>query len=157
MLDLSSINFKDIYCTDEVSAKQSVRYENAIREFSKAFSSVPQAIFSAPGRTEIGGNHTDHQHGEVLAASINKDAIAVVAARDDNNVNILAEGFGMTNIDLYNLHIREDEKARLASDNCGDENYGILQQPRKRSRIGSVQMHHDLLCLSHSAIKFPFL
>lgn len=115
MLDLTKIDFKDIYCTDEASAKQSVRYENAIREFSKAFSSVPQAIFSAPGRTEIGGNHTDHQHGEVLAASINKDAIAVVAARDDNNVNILAEGFGMTNIDLYNLHIREDEKGTTAS------------------------------------------
>jgi len=115
MLDLTNIDFKDIYCTDEASAKQSVRYENAVREFSKAFSSVPQAIFSAPGRTEIGGNHTDHQHGEVLAASINKDAIAVVAARDDNNVNILAEGFGMTNIDLYNLHIREDEKGTTAS------------------------------------------
>ena len=115
MLDLTNIDFRDIYCTDEASAKQSVRYENAVREFSKAFSSVPQAIFSAPGRTEIGGNHTDHQHGEVLAASINKDAIAVVAARDDNNVNILAEGFGMTNIDLYNLHIREDEKGTTAS------------------------------------------
>ena len=115
MLDLTSVNYKDIYITDEASAKQSARYENAVSEFSKTFSSAPQAIFSAPGRTEIGGNHTDHQHGEVLAASINKDAIAVVAERKDNNVNILAEDFGMTNIDLYDLHIREDEKGTTAS------------------------------------------
>ena len=115
MLDLTSVNYKDIYITDEASAKQSTRYENAVSEFSKTFSSAPQAIFSAPGRTEIGGNHTDHQHGEVLAASINKDAIAVVAERKDNNVNILAEGFGMTEIDLYDLHIREEEKGTTAS------------------------------------------
>ena len=115
MLDLTSVNYKDIYITDEASAKQSARYEKAVSEFSKTFSSAPQAIFSAPGRTEIGGNHTDHQHGEVLAASINKDAIAVVAERKDNNVNILAEGFGMTEIDLYDLHIREEEKGTTAS------------------------------------------
>ena len=111
MLDLSSIDFKDIYITDEASALQPDRYANAVSEFNKAFEGTePAAIFSAPGRTEIGGNHTDHQHGEVLAASINKDAIAVVSPRDDNMVNVLAEGFGMTNIDLNDLSLREDEK-----------------------------------------------
>ena len=111
MLDLSSIDFKDIYITDEASALQPDRYANAVSEFNKAFEGTePAAIFSAPGRTEIGGNHTDHQHGEVLAASINKDAIAVVSPRDDKMVNVLAEGFGMTNIDLNDLSLREDEK-----------------------------------------------
>ena len=111
MLDLSSIDFKDIYITNEASALQPVRYANAVSEFNKAFEGTePAAVFSAPGRTEIGGNHTDHQHGEVLAASINKDAIAVVSPRDDNMVNVLAEGFGMTNIDLNDLSLREDEK-----------------------------------------------
>ena len=111
MLDLSSINFKDIYCTDEAAALQEARYANAVDEFKKAFEETePQAIFSAPGRTEIGGNHTDHQHGEVLAASINKDAIAVVSPRNDDNVNVYAKGFGMTNIDLTDLGIREDKK-----------------------------------------------
>ena len=111
MLDLSSIDFKDIYITDEASALQPVRYANAVSEFNKTFEGIePAAVFSAPGRTEIGGNHTDHQHGEVLAASINKDAIAVVSPRDDNMVNVLAEGFGMTNIDLNDLSLREDEK-----------------------------------------------
>ena len=111
MLDLSSVNFKDIYITDEASALQPERYANAVSEFNKTFEGIePTAVFSAPGRTEIGGNHTDHQHGEVLAASINKDAIAIVAPRNDNNVNVLAEGFGMTNIDLNDLSLREDEK-----------------------------------------------
>lgn len=111
MLDLCSIDFKDIYITDEASALQPDRYANAVSEFNKAFAATePAAIFSAPGRTEIGGNHTDHQHGEVLAASINKDAIAVVSPRDDKMVNVLAEGFGMTNIDLNDLSLREDEK-----------------------------------------------
>ena len=92
MLDLNTVNFKDIYVTDEASSLQPERYTNAVNEFIKTFNGIePQAIFSAPGRTEIGGNHTDHQHGKVLAASINKDAIAVVSPNENNNVNILAE------------------------------------------------------------------
>ena len=116
MLDLSSINFKDIYCTDEAAALQKVRYANAVDEFKKAFEiTEPQAIFSAPGRTEIGGNHTDHQHGEVLAASINKDAIAVVSESKNNQVNVLADGFGLISIDINDLELREDEKGTTAA------------------------------------------
>ncbi|MCR5328080.1 MAG: galactokinase [Saccharofermentans sp.] len=116
MLDLSSINFKDIYVTDEAAALQSGRYADAVNEFIKLFGSEePGAIFSAPGRSEIGGNHTDHQHGEVLAASINKDAIAVVSPREDNFINIFADGFGMTNIDINDLELREDEKGSTAA------------------------------------------
>ena len=116
MLDLSVIEYKDIYCTDESAAIQKDRYEKAVSEFIKAFEGTePEAIFSAPGRTEVGGNHTDHQHGEVLAASINKDAIAIVSKRSDDKVNVLAEGFGMTNIGLTDLELREDEKGSTAS------------------------------------------
>ena len=116
MLDLSSVNYKDIYCTDEAAARQGDRYASAVKAFCETFEKVqPQAIFSAPGRTEVGGNHTDHQHGEVLAASINKDAIAFVSPREDGRVNVLAEGFGMTNIDLSDLALREDEKETTAA------------------------------------------
>ena len=115
MTGLSSIDFKDIYCTDEFSAVQPERYSNAVGIFKSTFGTDPEAIFSAPGRTEIGGNHTDHQHGEVLAASINKDAIAVVALRNDDQVNILAEGFGMTSIVLNDLDLRENEKGSTAA------------------------------------------
>ena len=111
MPDLTAIDYKDIYCTDEAASLQAERYAAALNSFNEAFGGIEvQAIFSAPGRTEVGGNHTDHQHGEVLAASINKDAIAFTAPTDDEKVNILAEGFGMSNIDLSDLELREDEK-----------------------------------------------
>ena len=116
MLDLNSINFKDIYITDEAASLQPDRYANAVKRYTDAFAGTgPMAVFSAPGRTEIGGNHTDHQHGEVLAASINKDAIAVTSPREDNLVNILADGFGMTNIALDDLGLREDEKGSTSA------------------------------------------
>ncbi len=116
MLDPAVIDFKDIYCTDDADEKQTARFNNAIEEFKKTFPGIePEALFSAPGRTEIGGNHTDHQHGEVLAASINKDAIAVTAPTGDNKVSILAEGFGMTDIDLGDLTPRSDETGTTAS------------------------------------------
>ena len=116
MLDLNNINFKDIYITDEAASLQPDRYANAVKEFTDTFSGIePKAVFSAPGRTEIGGNHTDHQHGEVLAASINKDAIAVTSPREDNLVNILADGFGMTNIALDDLSLKENEKGSTSA------------------------------------------
>ena len=49
-------------------------------------------LFSAPGRTEIGGNHTDHQHGSVLAGSVNLDVIAIVSLNDDGKIRIKSEG-----------------------------------------------------------------
>ena len=111
MLLISDIDFKDIYVTDEASSVQENRYKNAVGKFKEYFNGKePSSIFSAPGRTEAGGNHTDHQHGEVLAASINKDAIAVTALREDNTVNIFAEGFGNTVIGIDDLSLREDEK-----------------------------------------------
>lgn len=111
MLLISDIDFKDIYVTDEASSVQENRYKNAVGKFKEYFNGKePSSIFSAPGRTEVGGNHTDHQHGEVLAASINKDAIAVTALREDNTINIFAEGFGNTVIGIDDLSLREDEK-----------------------------------------------
>lgn len=116
MIDLTKIDFKDIYVTDEAAALQPDRYTKAVAEFCRTFERTePAAIFSAPGRTEIGGNHTDHQHGEVLAASVNKDAIAVVSPRSDNMVNVFAEGFGMSNIDINDQTIYEDELESTAA------------------------------------------
>ena len=116
MPDLTSVDYKDIYCTDEAASLQPARYADAVKCFSDAFGGREvQAIFSAPGRTEIGGNHTDHQHGEVLAASINKDAIAAVSVNESDKVNVLAEGFGLINIDINDLDIREKEKGTTAA------------------------------------------
>ena len=67
-------------------------YTQLKAQFEKQFGSKPAYIFSAPGRTELGGNHTDHQHGKVLAAAVNREALAAVAANGTNMVNLLSEG-----------------------------------------------------------------
>lgn len=115
MLDLSLIDLKDIYCTNEEAGRQPSRYSRAIESFRDAFGREPESIFSAPGRTEVGGNHTDHQHGEVLAASINRDAIAIVAPRVERIVNVLAEGFGKTVIDIDDPEIKSSETGTTSS------------------------------------------
>jgi len=91
--------FLDIYLDPAKAAAQKERYCNALDSFRGNFGDAEVEIYSAPGRTEVGGNHTDHQHGEVLAASINDDAIAVAAPRDDARVRVLSEGYPM--ITLY--------------------------------------------------------
>ena len=101
--------FIDIYVDHEKASKQNDRYIAAINEFTKLFSDDIEAVFSAPGRSEIGGNHTDHQHGEVLAASINDDAIAIVAKTDKNEVNILSKGYDMITISLDELDKKDNE------------------------------------------------
>lgn len=71
------------------------RYGNAAVRFSEHFPEQRDIrLFSAPGRTEIGGNHTDHNHGRVLAAAVDLDSIAAVSPRPDKIIRIYSEGFG---------------------------------------------------------------
>jgi len=77
---------------------------------TKGVCNMKERFFSAPGRVEIGGNHTDHQHGRVLAAAINLDATCSAVPNDTNIVNIINEQYGSGKVDLSNLDIREDEK-----------------------------------------------
>ena len=68
--------------------------------FAAAFGAAPERYFSAPGRTEIGGNHTDHQHGRVLAAAVNLDMIAAVRVTDSGVIRILSKGYPMSTVSL---------------------------------------------------------
>lgn len=100
---------KDIYCIEDVSAIR-VRYENLLNGFGKIFGDDKEvALFSAPGRTEIGGNHTDHQQGCVLAASVNLDVIAAVALNGENVIRLHSEGYPVDIIDLNELSPMEYE------------------------------------------------
>lgn len=111
-MDLSLIDFEDIYI-DNADA-QLARYEAAVRSFAENFGSADDiSIYSAPGRTEILGNHTDHQHGEVLAASINLDAIAVVRKTSGNTVKVRSGNDPLITID--DLTMREEEKGTTAA------------------------------------------
>ena len=71
--------------------------------------------FSAPGRTEIGGNHTDHQHGCVLAAAVDMETTAEVRLNDMNTIRVDSEGYKPVEIDLGDLKIREEEKNTTAA------------------------------------------
>ena len=72
-------------------------------------------LFSAPGRTEIGGNHTDHQHGCVLAGGVNLDVIAVVAPNNDGKIRIKSEGYDMDVIDIDSTDINPAESGKAIS------------------------------------------
>ncbi|MCK5154362.1 MAG: galactokinase, partial [Spirochaetales bacterium] len=73
--------------------KQIARYQKLTSDFTLKFGSNGFHFFSTPGRTELGGNHTDHNNGLVLAGSINLDSIAVVSVSNDNNVELYSEGY----------------------------------------------------------------
>lgn len=103
--------FKRVYVTDEAVKAQHERYVSLANDFAEIFSEDREArLFSAPGRTEVGGNHTDHNHGRVLAASINLDAIAVASKNDENIVRVKSRGYKMDVCDITDLEIKEDEK-----------------------------------------------
>ena len=100
---------RDIYIDESVLDYQKERYIKAIESFEELFGEKEVEIYSAPGRSEIGGNHTDHQLGRVLAASINLDAIAIVAKKE-NGVVLKSEGYPMINVSLADLLPKKEEE-----------------------------------------------
>ena len=101
---------------EQAAADQLARYQKALAGLEATFGPCGQAaLFSAPGRTEIGGNHTDHQRGRVLAGSVNLDVIAAVAPSGDRTIRVQSEGFPMDEVDLDDLSIREEERNTSAA------------------------------------------
>ena len=104
----------EIYgCSPEKAQDYADRFAKVIKGFQITFPGNAQAeigLYSAPGRTEIGGNHTDHQYGCVLAASVNLDAIAAAALNGTNTIRFYSEGYGMIEADLSVLDPVEAEK-----------------------------------------------
>jgi len=96
-LDLKILRsiFSEIYCSndDTILSKKVSRFENLINQFNQKFQENDLHFFSTPGRTEIGGNHTDHNHGRVLAGSVNLDSVAVASKTDSNIVTMYSEGY----------------------------------------------------------------
>lgn len=105
---------KEIYVDTGVIAYQTERYQKAIAKFEELYGEQDVEIYSAPGRSEVGGNHTDHQHGEVLAASINLDAIAIVNKTEENVIKLLSDGYPMITVELSDLEMRKGEEGTSA-------------------------------------------
>ncbi len=99
---------KKLYGEEKVPSEKS-RYIDAVDEFLKLYGDGEIEIYSAPGRSEIGGNHTDHQRGKVLAAAIDLDALAVVKKTDDNIITIKSKGYDEFSVDLGNLEVIDGE------------------------------------------------
>ncbi|MBR5597370.1 MAG: galactokinase [Lachnospiraceae bacterium] len=98
----------DIYLDESKIGYQKERYVKAIEKFEALYGENDVEIYSAPGRSEISGNHTDHQHGEVLAASINLDAIAVVKKNDV--VRVVSDNYDMITISLDDIAKKDEEE-----------------------------------------------
>jgi galactokinase len=106
---------RDIYIDEELLDYQRNRYIEAISRFETIYGECEACIFSAPGRSEIGGNHTDHQHGQVLAAAINLDAIAIVKETMDDTVQVVSGDSPMITISLDNLDADKNEEGTTLS------------------------------------------
>jgi len=102
--------FKELYGTESIVLKaQADRYEALMATFKETFGKDDVMLFSSPGRTEIGGNHTDHQYGRVLAGAVNLDNIAVAAANGTNVIKIKSAGYPEFQVDLSDLSIDESQ------------------------------------------------
>lgn len=108
--------FRKLYGSGKNSLDyQKNRYYEAVRNFMQLYPGREEInIFSAPGRTEIGGNHTDHQHGCVLAAAVNLDVIAVVSFHDDKVIRVKSEEYSQDIISLSDLSVQSDESGSAA-------------------------------------------
>ena len=112
------------------------RCAEVLAGFAKTFESQPEALFSAPGRTEVGGNHTDHQHGRVLAAAVDLDILAAAAPNQSGMIRVQSQGYPLIVVDLGELTPKAEEEntsaalirgvaARMAAMGCPLQNAGL--------------------------------
>ncbi len=102
--------FQELYGVNEVVLKeQADRYADLMNEFQKVYGTDDVSLFSSPGRTEIGGNHTDHNYGRVLAGAVNLDMVAVAATNGTNIIRIKSAGYPEFQVDLSTLEIDESQ------------------------------------------------
>lgn len=103
---------KEIYVDEQRVPYNRERYIRAIDRFTELFPSEKVIeIYSAPGRSEVCGNHTDHQNGMVLATSINLDAIAIVAKAEEPVIRLVSGDFPMEEVDVADLSMKEEEQS----------------------------------------------
>lgn len=102
--------------TPETLPFQKERHAKVFDTFAELYGeSEGVAMFSAPGRTEVGGNHTDHNHGKVLAAAINLDTIALAAKRSDSIICEKSAGHSMNEVDISDLSVHSEEFGKSAA------------------------------------------
>ena len=119
------------------------RCAEVLAGFVKTFESQPEALFSAPGRTEVGGNHTDHQHGRVLAAAVDLDILAAAAPNQSGMIRVQSQGYPLIVVDLGELTPKAEEEntsAALIRRGRPDGRHGLPPSERGPGRV------HDFYC-----------
>lgn len=99
---------EDVY--GGASGEKRVRCLHVLERYEALYGEDEVGFFRAPGRTEIGGNHTDHQHGRVLAAAVDPDVLVVASPAQDGEIRICSEGFPAFSVSLSDLSPRPDEE-----------------------------------------------
>jgi galactokinase len=105
-----------LYSNDPDALKiQAKRYTNLLKVFNTSFGNAPVEFFTSPGRTEIGGNHTDHNNGRVLAGAVDLDNIAIAANNNTQIIRIESAGYPRFEVDISNLKIDKKEQFTSAA------------------------------------------
>ncbi len=113
MSKIGTVTFNELYGSKAEAMKE--RYRELSNEFEALFGEKPVYFFSASGRTEVVGNHTDHNHGKVLAAAVDLDVIAAVVPTSDGIITVKSQGYPVDEIDSNDIEIKENEKNTSAS------------------------------------------
>lgn len=120
---------------EEESEGQRQRCMRALEQFVQLYGEGEISVFSSPGRSEIGGNHTDHQHGKVLAAAVHLDMLAFVRTADE--ITLVSEGYPAISVSLEALEAKESEQGTTTA-----LIKGVLAGMRARGyRIGGFQAY----------------
>jgi galactokinase len=108
--------FRAIYGTDSLILKaQADNYSKLISQFRSGFDRSEAELFSTPGRTEIGGNHTDHNSGRVLAGAVSLDNIAIAAKNNSRMIRIRSSGYPAFEVDTGDVEPKEDERFKSSA------------------------------------------
>ena len=130
--------------SEEVLARQRSRYGAALEQFELYYGPGRQVqVYSAPGRTELGGNHTDHQHGYGLAGAVTLDLVAVASRNEDGFIRVKSRGFNKLDvIDLTEAEPQQGGEHPLGQPHPGHR--GGL--PGKGLRCGRLRCLHGQRC-----------
>ena len=91
------------------------RFAAVIEDYTSRFGQGDVSLFTAPGRTEMGGNHTDHQHGRVLAGAVTMDMVACASPNDSRWIRIASQGYPEVAVNLDDLERKPREEGTSAA------------------------------------------